>query len=208
MFKINKKIVVMVLIIVLIAIVYYIYITNNDSESFSIEDKFLNKIENETKEEKNEEKRIKVHVDGCVVKPGIVEIEEGARISDAIEKAGGLTDEANISKINLAYILEDGIKIHIPSHTETEEEKNMEENYLTGENESQTTSKKTSGKININTASQAELQTLPGIGDSTAQKIINYRGENGKFSSIEDIKNVKGIGQSKYETIKDLITAK
>ena len=208
MFKINKKIVVIVLIIVLIAIVYYIYITNNDSESFSIEDKFLNKIENETKEEKNEEKRIKVHVDGCVVKPGIVEIEEGARISDAIEKAGGLTDEANISKINLAYILEDGIKIHIPSHTETEEEKNMEENYLTGENESQTTSKKTSGKININTASQAELQTLPGIGDSTAQKIINYRGENGKFSSIEDIKNVKGIGQSKYETIKDLITAK
>ena len=118
-------------------------------------------------------------------------MEENSRISDAIEKSGGLTEEADISKINLAYLLEDGMKIYIPSHNDNKGEMKMETD--------------TKSKININSANQTELEKLPGIGSSTALKIINYRKENGKFNTIEDLKNIKGIGDSKFQKIKELI---
>ena len=111
---------------------------------------------------------------------------------------GGLKENACLDDINLAYKLEDGMKIDIPTKQEKQENISTQNNIIS--NNKQNT------KININTATQTELETLSGIGASTALKIINYRKENGNFSSIEDIKNVSGIGESKYSSIKDSIT--
>ena len=128
-----------------------------------------------------------------------------------------------MTDINLAYPLEDGMKIYIPTKEETEVNKNNEntpaESYVNassgGVNSKETTnstqrntSDTSSKKVNINTATQEELDTLPGIGPSIASKIIDYREQNGKFNSIEEIKEVSGIGEAKYEKIKDSITIK
>ena len=126
-------------------------------------------------------------------------LDEGSRIVDAIDAAGGLTENADITKINLVYVLEDGMKINIPNKTE----ENQEETETQIQNDYGKENK--GNKVNINTAKQTELETLPGIGPSLALKIINYRKENGNFKNKEDIKNVNGIGDSKYENIKEFI---
>lgn len=160
--------------------------------------------------QENEEKMIIVHVAGFVESPGIVKLKEGSRIADAIEAAGGELLDADLSNVNLAYMLEDGQKLYIPGISEQKEgEENL--GYITKEsgNNIVVNEKKEeggSGLINLNTASQTELEQIPGIGPSTALKIIEYRKENGEFKSIEDIKNVKGIGDSKYENMKNHIT--
>ena len=123
---------------------------------------------------------------------------------DAIEAAGGTLEEADLSKINLAYILEDGEKIYIPSMNDKEEEEYISSN--SGDNSSNKNQEKL--MININTATQEQLQKLPGIGASIATRIINYRKENGKFQDIMDIKNVSGIGESKFNNIKNYICIK
>lgn len=156
-------------------------------------------------------KVIIVHVAGAVQKEGIFELNENSRVADAIEKAGGLKPEADIGKINLAYKLEDGIKIFIPSKGEKIEEnqsKDETEKYITKTEEKSHDIAKVNPKVNINTASQTELETIPGIGPSTALKIIKYREENKKFKSIEEIKEVGGIGESKFNAIKERITVK
>ena len=219
----NKKITVGILvIIIIISICYYIYSENTNFLSIQEQNLEIDEQESEksntennnTTNEIKEENVIIVHVSGAVNQPGIVELSENSRIADAIERAGGLKDEACIDEINLAYMIEDGIKIHIPT---IEEQKKKDEDgdktensnlYITGE--SKTTEKnnnqKKTGKININSATQEELETLPGIGPTIALKIINYRKENGKFKSIEDIKEVSGIGESKFNSIKDMIS--
>ncbi|MFR5683584.1 MAG: helix-hairpin-helix domain-containing protein [Clostridia bacterium] len=160
--------------------------------------------------QENEEKRIVVHVAGFVENPGIVKLKEGSRIADAIEAAGGELLDADLSNVNLAYMLEDGQKLYIPGISEQKEgEENL--GYITkesGDNIVVNEKKEEggSGLVNLNTASQTELEQIPGIGPSTALKIIEYRKENGEFKSIEDIKNVKGIGDSKYENMKNHIT--
>lgn len=141
-------------------------------------------------------------------------MKENSRIADAIEKAGGLKDNACMDEINLAYKLEDGMKIHIPTIEEQKNENIKEEsnNYIEKNNivgDTNTNSNKQSKqttKVNINKATQTELEALPGIGPSIALKIVNYRKENGKFKSIEDLKQVNGIGDSKFNKIKNLIT--
>jgi competence protein ComEA len=124
-----------------------------------------------------------------------------------LKKQDGLTENADISEVNLAYPVEDGQKIYIPSKAEVEaakkEEKSIETVIEAGSSSTSSTTK--NGKININTASLEELQKISGIGESLAQRIINYRTENGKFKTIEDLKNVSGIGDKKYESIKDQI---
>lgn len=158
-------------------------------------------------EEKIEDNNIIVHVTGAIKKDGIIEVKQGDRIADVIEKAGGITEEADLSKVNLAYRVSDGQKIYIPSINEKDLQTGTEE-YITNEAgkniivEEEETNKE---KVNINTATQTELETLSGIGPSTALKIINYRNENGKFKTKEDIKNVPGIGEQKYESIKENI---
>lgn len=217
----NKKITLAILVItIIISICYYIYSENTNFFSFQeqnlkIDEQELessNTEDNENTDETKEENVIIVHVSGAVNQEGIIELSENSRIADAIEKAGGLKDEACIDEINLAYMLEDGIKIHIPTVEEQKENNNVENNnniYIRSESNlssEKNNNKKKKGKININTAVQEELETLPGIGPTTSLKIINYRNENGKFKSIEDIKEVSGIGESKFNNIKDMIS--
>lgn len=142
---------------------------------------------------------------------GIVKIREGARLYEAIDTAGGSTQDADLSKVNLAYTISDGQKIYIPKIGEILNEQSDTSEYISsgfGNNElieDKNEIEIGGGKVNINTANQTELETLPGIGPSTAQKIIDYRSKNGKFETIEDIQNVKGIGDAKFEDIKDNI---
>ena len=157
---------------------------------------------------KDNTKTIKVHITGKIKNEGVIELDEGSRIIDAVNKAGGFTKEADSNKVNLAYVLADGTKIYIPSKNE---EYNEQRKYIThesGENVITEENKMVEVKnslININKATQTELETLPGIGPSIALKIISYREEQGDFTNIEDIKNISGIGDSKFEKIKELI---
>ena len=186
---------------------YYIVTKANNSDYINLETEENQVIENmiiyeETLEEKRE---IIIHITGAVKMQGIVMVKEGARISDVIDVAGGTTDEADLSKINLAYMVQDGQKIYVPNINDEVSLENITED--AGENVVQSNDEKSS-KVNINTASQTELETLNGIGPSTALKIINYREENGDFEKIEDIKNVPGIGEAKFENLKDSICVK
>lgn len=163
---------------------------------------------NESIDEANEEKKIKIHITGAVKNQGVVELDNGSRIQDAIEEAGGLTEQADISNVNLAYTLKDSQKIYIPliADITTEEIISSENGAEVIVDEGKHIESSTDKKININLASSAELSTLNGIGQGTAEKIIEYRTNNGKFNSITEIKNVSGIGEAKYQSIKDYIT--
>lgn len=202
-----------VAIVVVIGIVYF-GIAKEEGEYVEFEDEIIgqeitNEIENKM-EEKIEE--IVVHVSGQVVNAGIVTLKEGARMTDAIEAAGGVTEEADLEKVNLAYVLEDAQKIYIPSKTEKEDNNDSlegkGEDAIVSNDSTKTSKKEQKIMININTAKEEELKQLDGIGSSTATKIVNYRKENGRFNTIEDIKNVSGIGESKFNKIKDKIYVK
>lgn len=218
MHKFNKKQKIIfgtIIIIIIASLLYYIYAKDEEEELIPYDGELENVTNDEiNNKEETEEKvitKIMVHVSGSVNKEGIIELDENSRIADAIEMAGGLKEDADISKINLAYILEDGMKVHIPSKNDTEVIEDNTSNYIESksiEDKSKSTESKATSIVNINTASQSQLETLPGIGPSTALKIINYRNENGKFKTIEDIKNVSGIGESKFNNIKNLISVK
>ena len=145
-----------------------------------------------TKDDSNTD--IYVHICGAVINPGVYQVPAGTRVYQALELAGGSSDDAYLSGINLADKLADGQKVYIPSEGE-----NAEGILSTDSGDVQ------SVMININTASEAELMTLPGIGQSRAKDIINYRVKNGFFESIDDIMKVSGIKEAAFEKIKDLI---
>lgn len=173
----------------------------------------------ESKSENSKNGKIYVYVTGEVNNPGVFVLPYGSRISDAIDYAGGVTQNADIMKVNLVYMLQDGMKVNIPSSKELKNNPNFEYITMSSGDEkndanirsslSTSDSKNESAfkisNVNINTATQTELETLPGIGPSLALKIINYRKENGKFKSIEELKNVSGIGDNKYDEIKKYI---
>ncbi len=151
---------------------------------------------------------IAVHVIGAVPRPGVYEFAEGARVQDAVDAAGGLLANANVESVNLAALLEDGQQLDIPfKDGETAQESGGDALVLPGATEEPAVSEDSGEKININTASAEELDTLPGVGPTIAQRIIDYRTENGPFQTIEDIMNVSGIGPSTFDNIKDLIIA-
>ena len=210
--------------VIISVIAYYIYtITykeDNEQVNQISEINIANEEEKEEKSQNENQEEIVVHIAGEVKNPGIIRTKEGARIADIIEKAGGITQKANINDINLAYIIEDGQKITIPSK---EQEKQTESittqngdgiisktpETTTGGNNSNISSNTTNNqKININNADKEELQNLQGIGEATAEKIIEYRKQNGIFKQIEDIKSVPGIGEAKFENIKENISVK
>lgn len=208
----QKMLLLIIITVIVTGIIIYIY-NSNKVDNSELNDEILinnNSINNTIENISDEKNMIIIHITGAVKTPGIVKLEEGSRIEDAINKAGGLTEDADISKVNLAYILEDGIKIIIPSNTDIGDF--QEENILSNDSGEgiidniETSSK--SSSLNINKATEQDLQNLPGIGPSLAAKIIAYRDENGKFTTVEDIKNVNGIGDSKYENIKDYICVK
>jgi len=171
----KQKIIVVIAIIIAIGIIAYYYI-NSTKDVYSYQGEAL---KSEETQEENEEEKIIVHITGAVQKEGIVEVKENARINDVINNAGGLTEDADIESINLAYVVEDGQKIYIPSKLDNHQDLDDGDVIITqnaGKNVVQEENEK-NGLININTASIEELQELPGIGNSTAQKIITYRTE-------------------------------
>ena len=213
--KLNKK--VLIIIIILCGIIWglFKYFISNKSyeelENINEELAINNQISNTTNEaDSSDKEKIVVHITGAVCNEGVYELDENSRIADVIKMAGGLKEDVDLKQINLAYMLEDGMKINIPSKDDKTTDNNIEndETYITKEDV--TSSNNTNlnnkiSKININTATQEELETLPGIGPSIATKIINFRKENGKFKKIVDIKNVNGIGESKFNKIKEFI---
>lgn len=144
---------------------------------------------------------IYVDVGGEVKDPSVVELPDGSRVTDAITAAGGLTEQADLTDINRAAFVSDGEKIYIPSQVSELEDDGLS----AGEGGGGGTAKSSDGRININTADSTQLQELTGVGPATAEKIIDYRKQNGRFQSIEDIKNVSGIGDKTYEKLKDHI---
>lgn len=143
-----------------------------------------------------------VHVCGKVNDPAVYEFENGARVVEAIEKAGGFMENAATDYLNLAKVLTDGEKIYVP---DKEEALGLNPVNIDTAQGNVADAKDTNTKVNINTASKEELLSLKGIGDSRAEDIINYRTENGKFAAIEDIMKVPGIKQGAFNKIKDNI---
>ena len=125
-------------------------------------------------------RKVTVYVSGEVKKPGLVTLDEDKRVADAVNAAGGVIETADVDHINMAAHLEDGMKVRVPRQAD--------------------------GKINLNTATEKELQELPGIGPAMSARIVEYRESNGAFQSIDDIKKVRGIGASKFEKLKDRVT--
>lgn len=215
----KKKIIIsaVLLLILVVAFAIYMIIENENHSEFDLENEVLEQntenagnianleVVNEIAEEKE---KIAVHITGEIKKEGIIYLNQGARIVDAIKEAGGETKQADLSQVNLAYELQDGQKIYIPNKKEKISQyitENSGTNVII-EDSNTSTQKGGSGKVNINTANQSELDRLPGIGPSLAERIIEYREENGNFKNIEDLQNVKGIGDAKFADIKDKVT--
>lgn len=139
---------------------------------------------------------IKVHVSGEVQEPGVYTLPSGSRVGDAIQAAAGFAENANQSGLNLAAFIHDGDKIEIPSKQASIENTSSDRiSVIPLQN-----------LIDINTASQSELETLPRIGPTLAQAILTFRQENGPFKTIEDIQDVPGIGSATFSEIKSFIT--
>lgn len=135
-----------------------------------------------------ENKEIKAYIVGEVKKPGVYSLTEGDRVENIINKAGGFTDEADISSINLAQLVSDQMKIIVNKR---------------GTAIGSSGSQNSEGKVSLNQADKEQLKNVPGIGDATAQKIIDYREKNGGFKSIEELKKIDRIGDKTYNKIKD-----
>ena len=204
----TKKELIVILIVVLISISFvgYKFIFTDliqakeepleiISQSFEIQDQ-----DTDNKEIAEEDTTIMIHISGQVYYPGLIELESGSRVKDAVDLAGGLKKDADVDRINLAKKVIDEEKIYVP---EKGQELDVDMSMEVSTSGSGSTS---NSKINLNTCNKEQLMTLPGVGEVTATKIIDYRNTN-KFKTIEDIMNVSGIGNKKFEAIKDLIVA-
>jgi len=200
----QKKIIIAAGAVVICIFMYYMSTINRGYEYVETNEIIENTVYEETEEQEEEAKEILIHITGAVQTEGIVKLKEGDRIKDAIEEAGGLASDANLNEVNLAYSLQDGQKIYIPRNTDIQEQNIINEQNGQGVI-IDSGAQQINAKVNINTATVIELQTLSGIGEQTAQKIVEYRQLNGRFNSGEDIKNVQGIGDAKYESIKEYI---
>ena len=193
------------IIIIIITSIIITKIKNNNYEE--IEYNEIVEISETAKDIKEKIETIKIHISGEVKYNGIIELDEGARIDDAIRLAGGLTQNADISKVNLAYEVSDGQKLYIPT---VGVDASIDPQIIVTENEEGIIEniKNNNSKININTATQTQLENLPGIGPSIAYKIVEYREKNGKFEEVEELKKVSGIGENKYKKIEDFVEIK
>ena len=216
MVKNNRMILICVAIAFLvIGISCVVYFSNkNDGDEFEQIDLVSSNVnQNETvntQDKGMEEKSVKdiekmyIHIIGEINNPGVIELAKGSRIVDAIEKAGGVTAKADLGKVNLVFMLSDGQKVRIPSIDDND--KNAYVITDSGNNIIENSSYNSGtggGKVNLNSATQTELETLTGIGPSLAARILEYRNKIGKFKKVDELKNVKGIGQSKFDDIKD-----
>ena len=178
---------ILIVVGVLIALFFYFSFGTSEKEEEMIPFVF----EEVEKEEVVEQSSIFVDVKGAVLREGVYTLQHGARVKDVIELAGGFLNEANKNVINLAQVLEDEMLLYVPYINDSNV---IENNYVVDD-----------GKVNLNTATSTDLETLPGIGPSKALAIIEYRETNGAFKSIDDLKNVAGIGDKTYEKLKENI---
>lgn len=142
----------------------------------------------------NTSKEDTIYISGAVMQPGVIKVPAGTRIIDAINLAGGLAENADISKLNLAQPVKDGMNIKVPGDGQKLRAGRQVGTTEAGE------------KININIASKNELDKLPGIGPTLAQRIVDYRQANGPFRDCGELRNIKGITESRYNKIKDKVT--
>lgn len=201
-FKYQKEAFIGIFIFLLLLVFFVFYeepVSDVDSES---ESQIVIEESKNIEEKEDKKETVRVDVKGAVMKEGVYEIDEGSCVLDAIRLAGGLNDDADTSFINLSKQVVDQMMIVIPTLEEVQsgngfvsEEHNIDNTILDS----------SSDLVSINHASLAELQTLPGIGEKKALDIISYREENGGFQSLEDLKNVKGIGDRTFENLKEYI---
>lgn len=187
----------------LLAFIYF-FVTKHEAEEMNQTTLELqtmmeetNDSNKESSEDSNKRNEMFVDVKGEVVHPGLYKVNENERVYDVINKAGGFTKNADKNKVNLAQILQDEMVLYIPKIGEEDLE-----------SVPQAEGQEKMKKLNLNLATQEELETLPGIGPSKAAAIINYRNEQGKFKVIEDLMNVAGIGKSTFENVKEHIDVK
>ncbi|MEG1163095.1 MAG: helix-hairpin-helix domain-containing protein [Anaerovoracaceae bacterium] len=195
--KENQKIVKIatVVFVIIVAVLFFVF-GGNDDDALTIENGDTIGAEEQAAEDASSEK-IEYYVDisGNVKAPGVYLVDDKTRLFQVVKMAGGFTRNADLDAINQAEIISDGQKIVIPSKIKSN-----------GENsEGVNSSISSDGKININNGDMDQLQEIPGVGPSTAQKIIDYRTENGRFTSKEDLKNISGIGDKTYEKLEDKI---
>lgn len=218
-YRYRKQIILGILLLIMIIVPVTIILLNSNNNEKDKKDDLVIEKKTTTKKEKVEKEMYKVDIKGEVLTPGIYSLDSNKRVIDVIEMSGGLTENADTSVINLSKKIKDEMVIIIYSKSEVKEfEKTKEIEFQIQEKCIQkdenslkndaciSTDSKTNGKISINTGTKEELMTLSGIGESKAQDIIKYREENGPFKTIEDIKNVSGIGDSLFAKIKENIT--
>ena len=155
-------------------------------------------------EQSVDQSKIAVYVCGAVMRPGMVSLPADARVMDAVEACGGVLPTADISSVNMALPLKDGMQVKVTSVSEHGDKKQSETSSVADKASGKKQTAE-SEKININEATADELTKLPGVGKSTALRIIDYREKNGNFQEIEDLKKVKGIGKSKFKKLENFI---
>ena len=199
-----------VLIAAALAIYYFmpVHAENEKNKATEWEDSaelILQEENPETLQEKAEEKEtMMIDVKGAVVKPGVYEAQSGDRVIDIIHLAGGLLENADQNQINFAMKVEDEMVLYLPVIGE----ENQNSEGAAPNFGSFAASSPDNGKVNLNTASESQLQTLTGIGPSKATAIIEYRDTNGPFKEIEQLKEISGIGDKTFEKLKDDITVR
>lgn len=200
----EKITIILLLIVIIIGGGIFLYKNINSEDNFTINS--VSDISENSPAIQKEVPPLIVHITGAVKNPGVYQLKSTDRIVDAVKIAGGETEEANLDLINLAALLKDGQKIIVPYkiYNENGEETNKNINN-NAEVMYSSSSGSISGKININTTNAIMLQALPGIGPVLSERIIEYRNQNGLFGIIDDIKDVSGIAEKKFEGIKDLI---
>lgn len=152
-------------------------------------------------EQDSDVRQVGVDVEGAGASPGLYLVSADARVNDAVAAAGGMTSDADRQRVNLAQKVEDGMQVYVPSR---EEAPAATGTTTTGAGQA-SSSGASKGKVNLNTASAEELQTLSGIGPSLSQRIIDYRQANGPFKSVDDLRKVSGIGDTRFKSLKDLV---
>ena len=184
-------------------------VAQKDDLQILVTEEFVNTQEKEAdvqgqdydRQEEKKEAEIVVHICGAVKQPGVYYLKEKQRLYEGIQKAGGFREDADEEYLNQAMVLEDGMKVVVPTKEETAAVKEQE--FLI--NDAGVSKKEQNGKVDLNTADEAQLCTLPGIGESRAKSIIAYREEHGAFETIEDVMKVPGIKEAAFEKIKNEI---
>ncbi len=200
-----KKLRVYIIITIICASLFLIwFLKENEKKSFVLVDALSTEsLSSESPKETDEkidksEAQIKVYITGQVVNPGVYSIDKGARIEDLLNLAGGPTDDADLLHINLSKKLNDEQQVVIPKIGDILEKPGIANEDVESESSALL--------VNINTADKDKLKTLPGVGDTIAAAIIEYREKNGNFKNIEELKNVYRIGEKTFERLKEFVT--